>query len=93
MNNITRPEGQPRHIVDSDAAKVLGRYSGGNHKKFSEFQVIHVPSEFIPNPLNCGASGSLLTGTLSETEDKHIVPISVSRYEIVLSNDLTEVTR
>jgi hypothetical protein len=44
VNNSTRPEGQPRHIVDNDTTEARGRYSGGNHSKFSEFQVIHIPS-------------------------------------------------
>lgn len=47
VNSSTRPEGQPRPITDSDTAEVRARYSGGNHSRFSEFQVIHVPSEVI----------------------------------------------
>jgi hypothetical protein len=48
--NSTRPEAQPRDIVDSDTveARSIGWCSGGNQCRFSEFQVMHVASELIP---------------------------------------------
>ena len=92
MNKSTRPEEQPRHTVDRDTAEIFGRYSGGNNSRFSEFHLMDVPSELMLYPSNCGGSGSVLVGTLSETEDKQKVPISVSRYDLVLLNDFTVTT-
>jgi hypothetical protein len=71
-----------------------GRYSRGSHKGFSDFEVIHVPLGLMPYPSYRGDAGSIFVGPhLPETEDKdkQTVPISVSRYELVMSNDFTEV--
>lgn len=50
MKNSTRPEGDPRHIVDNDEAVIRDRYSGGNQSTFSEFQVMYVLLELTPYP-------------------------------------------
>lgn len=60
---------QPRHMVDNDTAYLDGRYSGGNHSRFSEFQVIHGRSELTPYPWIGGAPGLVFIGSISEIED------------------------
>lgn len=89
LKSNTRPEAQPRHIVDSETAKVIGRYSGGNHSSFSEFQLIQVRSELTLGPSNRGTSLYVVVGSISETEGKQMVPQSVSRRELVMSNNFT----
>lgn len=90
MKNSTRPEEHPRHTVDNDEAVTPDRHSGGNHSTFSEFQVMHVPSELTPCPWHCGTSRSMLfVSSISETVDKEREPLSVSRHKLLMSNDFT----
>lgn len=96
VKKSTRPDLQPRQIVDSDTADDTagwyGRYSGGTHSRTSEFQAMHVSLYSIISCFNGGSSGSALAGRLSKIEDKGIVPLLVSRYELVTPNDFTEVS-
>jgi hypothetical protein len=93
MNSSTRPEWQPKHIVDNEmAVGVDGRYSGGNQSRRSEFQVIHVRSELTLYPSNSGTSWLGSVRPISETKNRRKRPTSSSRYELVVSNDFTEAT-
>ena len=44
----TRLDTHPSATVEPAMADFTGRYSGGSHSSFSEFHMIHAPSELIP---------------------------------------------
>lgn len=88
FRNNTRPEAQPRHIVDSDTATVFGRYSGGNQSKFSEFQVIQVRSVLILYASNRGDEDPKLVGSISAAKERQILPLPDLRYNLVMSTGI-----
>ena len=80
-------------IVFPDTAEHNGWYSEGSHTRFSELYVIRAPSEIKAPPWYWGVWGPITLGVIFEVDGAiyalvMILPISMWRYEPVVSNDM-----
>jgi hypothetical protein len=77
-------------IIFPDTAEQDGRYSEGSHTRFSESYIIHTPSGLKARLRHLGLYSSETIGGVIEPDTAlmSIMPISVWRYESVVSNKI-----
>lgn len=88
----TLPNPTPKPIVVPNMAEQDGRYSEASRTKLSKLYIIHTPSGLKATPPYRGFWEFVILGLILTADDVSIaiVPISVRRYEPVVSNDIWE---